>query len=188
MSVDLQLRFGRRRFSLTGNLHVSLDIGDTTRENVARLLMSEGGPSQQNNQTITLMTHEETPPSQSGSDHWKTAFESPQDSPHEEDQTVGGPDQTQDFADQVLAHLEEIRLRRLQRQRRTSMERIPEDGPLEQPQPPSEPHTPSPPIDDEHGIWLQTLNDLDRDNPYSDNSLPDGVHTHIRDDHSFGSR
>ena len=96
-STDLSLRFGRRRFSLMGNLHVSLDIGDTTRESAARLLMSEGGPTQQNSQTITLMTHAKTPPSQSGSDHWKTAFESPQDSPHKEDQASGGPDQTQDL-------------------------------------------------------------------------------------------
>ena len=184
-SMDLQLRFGRKRFSLTGHLHVSLESGDTTKDHTMRLLMSGGDPSQQNNQTTTLMTHEETPPSQSGSDHWKTTFESPQDSPHKEDQTVGGPDLTQDFADQVLARLEEIRLRRLQRQegQHTSTEPV-----RKQPQPPSEPCTPSPVDDNEHAIWLQTLDDLDRDSSYSDDSLPEGVRMHIRDDHSFGSR
>ena len=185
--TDLLLKFGRKRFSLTGSLHVSLDTGDITREREPRLLMSEGDPSQQNNPTTTSTTHEETPPSQPGSDHWRTAFESPQDNPQEEDQAVGGPDPIPDFGAQVLARLEEIRLRRLQRQRRSSTERIPEDGPSEQPQPPSEPRTPSPVDNEEHAIWLQTLDDLDRDDSYSDNSLPDGVRTHIRDNHSFGS-
>ena len=184
-SVDLQLKFGRKRFSLTGDLHISLGRGDTTRGPEERLLMSEEGPSQERIQTTTSTTQEERPHSPVGSDHWKTTFESPQDSPHEEDQTVGGPDPTQDFADQVLTRLKEIRIRRLQRQeaRRTSIEPI-----REQPQPPSEPRTPSPIENDEHATWLQTLDDLDRDDTYSDDSLPDGIRTHIRDDHSFGSR
>ena len=184
-SVDLRLRFGRKRFSLTGDLHISLGHGDTTSGPEERLLMSEEGPSQEKTQTTTSMTQEERPHSPAGSDHWKTAFESPQDSPHKEDQAVGGPDPTQDFADQVLARLKEIRIRRLQRQeaRRTSTEPV-----REQPQTPSEPHTPSLVDNDEHAIWLQTLDDLDREDTYSDDSLPDGVRTHIRDDHSFGSR
>ena len=184
-SMDLQLKFGRKRFSLTGDLHISLGRGDTTSGLEERLLMSEEGPSQERTQTTTSTTQEERPHSPAGSDHWKTIFESPQDSPHEEDQAAGGPDPTQDFADQVLARLEEIRIKRLQRQegRRTSTEPVPK-----QPQPLSKSHTPPPVDNDEHAIWLQTLDDLNHDDTYSDDSLPDGVRTHIRDDHSFSSR
>ena len=193
-SVDLQLRFGRKRFSLTGDLHISLGRGGTTSELEERLLMSEEGPSQERIQTTTSTTQEERPHSPAGSDHWKTAFESPQDSPHKEDQAAGGPDPTQDFADQVLARLEEIRLRRLRRQRRTSTEPIPSDTipeTPEQPQPPSEQSTQTPSPDEEHAIWQRALGDIDvidSYDSYSDDSLPDGVRTHIRDDHSFGSR
>ena len=163
-SVDLQLKFGRKRFSLTGDLHISLGRGDTTNGPEERLLMSEEGPSQERIQTTTSTTQEERPHSPVGSDHWKTAFESPQDSPHEEDQAAGGPDPTQDFADQVLARLEEIRLKRLRRQRCTSTEPIPSDTipeTPEQPQPPSEQSTQTPSPDEEHAIWQRALGDID---------------------------
>ena len=189
MNVDLQLRFGRKRFSLMGDLHISLGHGDITSGPEERLLMSEEGPSQERTQMTTSTTQEEGPHSQVGSPHWKTTFESPQDDP-----VAGGPDPTQDFADQVLARLEEIRLKRLQRQRRTSTEPIPSDTIPEtpkQPQPPSEESTQTPSPNEEHAIWQRALGDIDIINSYdsySDDSLPDDVRTHIRDDHSFGSR